>query len=654
MKILYVGLDDPLKEAVVQQLKKDGHKVSCVIRTGEIKQDRPGEFRVREFGSRIQEILNFVRPELVIYAGSIMHNCAEETDMDEVSQLQKVLLRLQSHKIRKLLYLSSLDVAADPGSYLGMIHTEAEMILKLFEGKAAEQTGVLRCGALFDGEEVSVMPAARKVFAPGKTVQPLHIRDAAVAIRRLVEENLPNVPLNLCGSKAYTLASDGRITSCDGVFSNAELTRLVDWTDIRGFIPGPEMPEEQPAESTEKKIRRWEGAPSAIRQLLENLALFALFLIPQVLMRDHSLFRTIDWMLIYVVVAALSFNMVHSTLAIVLACVSSLLVNKVNLFGLTSIYSYLNYLLVVAQYVFFGIAVSYTTTLAKNKLYDRELDYKLLRSDYEDLEEVHNQSARIMKEYENRILDSQRTLPVLQELMSRLNVLDSRQIFSEITDVVADLLRTKTVAVYQKNGDYLRLLVSTGEKAAMGGKSWNLKDTPEIARKLEDNEIAVGDPWKDEPAMAVPVFAGGKCIAVILVMELTMETRSLYYLNLMRMLASVASDAMERALLFSDLRGSDRFVPGTNVLNREEFAKQLNIQKENREKGIAQYTLLTVQAENWQEIAPAAERSIRSVDFLGENENGALCILLTNTTQAESAAVIRRLREQGIDLEIDG
>ena len=207
---------------------------------------------------------------------------------------------------------------------------------------------------------------------------------------------------------------------------------------------------------------------------------------------------------------------------------------------------------------------------------------------------------------------------------------------------------------YQKNGDYLRLLVSTGEKAAMGGKSWNLKDTPEIARKLEENEIAVGDPWKDEPAMAVPVFAGGKCIAVILVMELTMETRSLYYLNLMRMLASVASDAMERALLFSDLRGSDRFVPGTNVLNREEFARQLNIQKENREKGIAQYTLLTVQAENWQEIAPAAERSIRSVDFLGENENGALCILLTNTTQAESAAVIRRLREQGIDLEIDG
>ena len=91
---------------------------------------------------------------------------------------------------------------------------------------------------------------------------------------------------------------------------------------------------------------------------------------------------------------------------------------------------------------------------------DRELDYKLLRSDYEDLEEVHNQSARIMKEYENRILDSQRTLPVLQELMSRLNVLDSRQIFSEITDVVADLLRTKTVAVYQKNGDYLRLLVA--------------------------------------------------------------------------------------------------------------------------------------------------------------------------------------------------
>lgn len=669
MKILYFGLADELAECVLQELVKEGHSVSAVIdkknKNKKIK-CKIFEYDLRKFDSQICHIMKFVKPEVIIFAGEIMNNMLEKDKSGDFEQMQHILREAEKNHVKKFLYLSSLEVdqlserQGDASDWC-LFHAQQEYMIELAAKRSGMQMTILRAAPMFYDAENSKLKGAKEIFKLGYVVQPIHIKDVAIAVSRLIEEERGDLKLNICGSKAYSNNGDvenNEVKACGTKYSNEEIKRLISWTDYNEFLPTKYLLDVE-MKSSDQSVKRKDKPEKRrrvfLRQLVENLILFGLFLIPELLLNDHSLFQQINWMLIYIVVISLYLGIVHSTIAIVIACIVYLFIHDVNIMEITSVYSYLKYLIVIAEYIFFGIAVAYSNNMIRNRLLDKTMDYDLLREDYEELKVVYEQNTRIKDEYEQRMINSQNTIPKLQSVMNKLNVLQPDKIFMEVNYVVSDFLRTNTVAVYRtdKNSSYLRLLASLNENSTFGGKTWNLEGFPDIASKIDKNEIVMGKAWSEEPAMTIPINNGEECIAIIVIRELSLETRSLYYLNMMRTLAGVVSEAMTRALEYERLIEARRYVEGTNVLNPEEFNNQVEIQREMKENNIAAYTVLNVPLRDWREIYLDVDKALRTVDYLGLNSKNELSVILVNTANNECGPVIDRLEKIGIEVQID-
>jgi hypothetical protein len=663
-------LADELAEVVLQQLVKEGNVVSCVFdQKKKIKgiKCKVYEYDMRKFDSQIHHIMNFVKPDAIVFAGRIMDNHLRE-ESNDFEQMYHILKETDEYQVKKMIYLSSLEVnqidnQENRSSDWAIYHAQLEHMIELASRRNGMQTTILRTAPIFFGEEESNLNGSKELFLTHNVMQPIHIKDVAIAISRMVEEERGNLTLNLCGSKGFVQKStdiNGHISSCEIQYSNDEIKKMISWTDYNEFHPGDRINEnlDKKIDSKYKKKNRKnkeKGSKVFLRQLAENLVLFVLFFIPQMLLNDHSLFSRIHWMLIYIVVISLYSGMIQSTIAVLLASISYLFIQEINILEITSIYSYLEYLIVLVEYIFFGIAVAYSTNMIRNRLFDKNMDYDLLRDDYEELKVVYEQNTRIKDEYEQRLINAKDSLPKLQSVMNRLNVLQPDKIFMEVNYVVGEFLRTDTVAVYRvdKDSSYLRLLASLNESSTFGGKTWTLESFPEILKKIDKGEIAMGKAWSEEPAMTIPINHEKECIAIIVIKDLSLETRSLYYLNLMRTLASLVSEAMTRALEYERLIETRRYIDGTHVLIREEFQKQLEIQREMELNKIASYTVLSVPERDWREIYIAADKTLRTVDYLGLNEKDELAIILVNTANNECASAINRLESRGISARID-
>ncbi len=667
LKILYFGLADELAENILQALLKEGNSVSAVF---EKKKKLKGikckvyEYDVRQFDSQIGSIMKFVKPDAIVFCGKIMNNQLGD-EANDYDQMHHILVEAEKNKVRKFIYLSSIEVNHVNDEHIQqsdwcLYHAQQEYMLSLTAQRAGMQTTILRTAPLFSGLEESKMKAADQVLVPNQIVQPIHVKDVAIAVSRFVEEERGDLRINLCGSTAITLQNElGNLVcrNCESIYSNEEAKKLISWTDFHSFVYTENvfLPSEKKEDSKYKNTLKSLKKKSFIRAFLENLVIFVLFMIPEIFLINHSLFQTVNWMLIYIVIISLYLGIVQSAFAVLLASVLYLYLHDVNIFEITSVFSYLEYLIMIAEYIFFGIAVGYSNNMIRNRLLDKKMDYDMLKEDHEELKSVFEQNTRIKDEYEQRLINSQNTIPKLNSIMNKLNVLKPGKIFIEVNYVISDLLRTETVAVYRtdKNSKYLRLLSSLNEKSAFGGKTWNLEPFPEIYERIQEGEIAIGKAWTEEPAMTIPIRSGGELISVIAIRELSLETRSLYYLNMMRTLSELISDAMTRAVEYERLMETRRYMEGTNVLNQEEFKNQVEIHREMKNSNIASFTVLRIPKRDWREIHFAVDKALRTVDFIGVNDSNELSVLLVNTSNEECRPVVERLGNLGMEAMIE-
>ena len=303
MKILYFGLADELAEAVLQQLVKEGNVVSCVFdQKKKIKgiKCKIYEYNVRKFDSQVHHIMNFVKPDAIVFSGRIMENqlCEESNDFE---QMYHILKEIEEYQVKKMIYLSSLEVnqiddQENRSSDWAIYHAQLEYMIELASRRNGMQTSILRTAPIFWGGEESNLNKSQELFQAHTVIQPIHVKDVAIAVSRMVEEERGNLTLNLCGSKGFVQKEtdmNGHISSCDVQYSNDEIKKMISWTDYNEFHPNAHIKDnfEGKSASKDKKKNRKnkeKGSKVFLRQLAENLVLFVLFLIPQILLIDHS------------------------------------------------------------------------------------------------------------------------------------------------------------------------------------------------------------------------------------------------------------------------------------------------------------------------------------------------------------------------------
>ncbi len=678
MKVLFVGNSDFAADGISQRLAKEGNKI-YVLETAEkpVKsENRKYKYYYAHKSSEIRTVFKSSVPEIVIFAGdgynAFKWNDKQYGNMEYLMSclecsvdvgVKQFILLSSTEVYGNVKVLTNEDTAVAPVTVKGIISAQEEKLLETYRARGLFVAYVLRCDVLF-GKEI-VWDEAWNDMAEEeshKLVQPLYADDLADAVHRVITGAKDPV-YNVASHKAYTMGqvtallqdNTAEIQPADAVIDCAKIKKSLEWTDMADFeqlIRSKAVTVSSPVETDPKKKKSSKGegthkVGTVVRRVLDNAVAAAFFIMLQVLLQNNSLFSQIDFLLIYVVVISLFWGFKQGTLAIVIACVAYLSIKGDDLFNMVNFYVYIENLIKLVQYVFFGVITGYTVDTLRANLEDKTEEMDTLQQSYDDLKEINSRTVEIKDEYEKRILTMDEGLPHLYSVTKSINVLDPDRIFWEVLKVLQEMLNTNTAAVYryQAGKPFLRLLTSLNPESVMGGRSWNISESPEIVNAVSRGNIYEGNVWENEPAVILPIGSDGENKVVAVIKELPFESMSLYTMNQLKTLSLLIGGSVDRAMEYENATHDRRYIADTDVMKSEEFQKEIELEQEKKEDAISDFSVIEIQNVNGLAAAYNSVANLfRENDVFGTNEEqNKLYVLLKNTAAADLEAVIKRL-----------
>lgn len=694
MKIVYIGTGDALAEALAERMGQEGNDI-YLLSDKEIAQ-RPKGVSLHRFyrrprnGEAFGKLLRSISPDCVVFAGnSYIGSVREEESDEDVALLARTLRTAAAFPQVRFVLLSSTEVygntegKAGEGaeraavSERGIRFIREEQLLDIYHRQHGMDAVILRASQLYsdrpkeDGGDFlsrSFSAAARtEGCMTAALFQPLHVSDFVDAIKRAAEAGKQYI-YNVCGgaeisaerlfqlvcwqqdlqAPAVRWEEPGCVTLADSGLIRRELG----WSDFHNLEEqlkqGEITYERTKAKGRVKK--KW-TVPADIRQTIENIVLFEVFYLLTSLCGSNTMFSQINWLMIYVILISVFYNIYQSALAAVLASGAYLYSQGLSLLEMSTFYTYTDTVMAFMQFISLGLLVSYTTSALRQDVWSVRLDLEMLKEEYEDLKAVNEENVLIKNEYEERLLTSKTGFPKLYDLISRLMVQEPDRILLETMQVVSELVRTDTVAIYQgKAGSpWLRLVGALSNSSVMDGKSWNLTDFPRIYRAVTRGELYQGEFGSGEPAIVLPIVCRDVPRAVILLKALPYECETLYHINLLKTMSLLLRDAMEKALQYEELSRAERYVEDTDILKPEAFRKKVLLAGEKAEMCVAEYCVVElVYSNSLEEAAAIAGQMLRVADYLGTDGEGKLFALLDNTGPESLEFLQERLMAYGI------
>lgn len=700
MKILYIGSGDYLAAGIMEKLAKEEHEL-FLMSDEDIKAEgrKPYQhkfFKISNNSKIINDIFAAAHPDAVVFTGlTYIDRDWNQGKEDYYTLLSTVLETSAKFKVGQFVYFSSLDVYGDraaddeagacglsPQTKRGFYHAQGEVMVEMYRAKFSMCCTIFRCADIFSNKHITgsgellgrmaeeVTVQEHIIIKKDRLLQPLYIADVAEALKRVVDTKVNEV-YHLCSSYvfkksevyewlAHSQGIELNITveqeADEGLRAeNKKLKSQQEWTDFWRLDTMLNSNDIQfiSREAKKQKRRKKERKVSEIRRTIENFIVFGVFLLMFHLTSSHALFSEIEWFLIYILLISLFFGIKQSALAVVLSSVAYLSYQKVNLREITNFASYVQYLLIIVEFIFFGVVVAYVVDFIREELRISTQDLEFMKAEYEELKEINKDNVFIKNEYEKRILESKTGLPKLHSMLSSLNVLEPDRILMQIIQIVGELLNTDTVAVYKvsEKSSYVRLAASMNQESTMDGNSWDLSQYPKIQEALKNNDVYEGDVWNGEPAVVAPIRNKEVCTALIVVKKLSMKRLTLYHMNIFRTLGSMIAEAMNRAMEFENVVQNSRYVDNTKILNTEEFKKMIEIADEKSQKNLAPYSILRVDLPA-DKAYPIVAKLLREVDYMGINEQGILHVLLNNASAKDARFVLMRFEEQSVPAQL--
>ena len=279
----------------------------------------------------------------------------------------------------------------------------------------------------------------------------------------------------------------------------------------------------------------------------------------------------------------------------------------------------------------------------------RRLQYR-----YSFLENIFKENLAIKDRLYRQIVNSDDSIGRLYRIVSRLDSVETENLYTQTASVTADILSVKDIVVYivGEGGWYLRQKVRLGTKTHDLPRSVRVEDNPYLVQMLEEKKIFVNrDLIKGLPDLAAPIVYEGRVIAVLQIYHLDFEQWSLYQQNLLSITARLVASSLGRAYEWEKETADRKYHEGTRILNREEFEKVIEEFRERRRmQPDYPVTLLAVNVDgrSYSELDRQIAHSIRGEDFIGATAEG-VSLLLPDVAGKTLDMVRERLAKVGVE-----
>ena len=152
---------------------------------------------------------------------------------------------------------------------------------------------------------------------------------------------------------------------------------------------------------------------------------------------------------------------------------------------------------------------------------------------------------------------------------------------------------------------------------------------------------------------AAGVYRQEELVLLIFLWKADMNQRSLYYVDLFKILRDLVQMSLLRAFDYNQIVYEKQYLKNTRIMNEEAFQQVLSNYKTLAEKKVSSYVLLTVDpcGRTYEEMDKLLRGKIRANDVIGVGEDGKLEILMAQATEKDLQFILPRFQNFRIEVK---
>ena len=718
MNILLVGGSSRFTKLLIDKLKKEGHRVFRLTEEPKTAKSVGKVFETYHFAyddSCIREVVDSIQPDVTVFLGAFDTNYHWDKRQSRPVTYTAGLFNLLTAHIAlgkgRFIYLSSEEVYQ--GEYAEeiscdtpcMVHTDRAQAIAAGEDiccsyrRMGKDTVVLRLDHLYGtpkeaGETKNV--CARMIIEGLETgeiqvddaqrMALLHYKDAVEFIYYVIVaketrqglyqissgETLPQrtIAEYIAGAlKDVKLVDAPQRQRLEPVLSN---TLYEEEFGIR-IYQKPEVGIGEAAayisrhasdfvrtDARKKSFLRLLGTRtkdmvSALLPFAENLICFIPFFMLNNRAVGREYFQNIDFYLLYVLLFAIIYGQQQATFSCLLAVAGYCFRQMYHRSGFEVILDFNTYIW-IAQLLILGLVVGYLRDRLKVVEEEKKNEASYLSKQIEDISDINTSNVKVKEILSSQILNQNDSFGRLYEITTSLDKYEASEVLFYAAEVLAKLMGSKDVAIYTvANRSYARLFSATSGKARELGNSINYREMKELYEPLSEHKVYINKSMDERyPLMADAIYSEDEMQLILMVWGIPWERMTLGQANMLSVIGNLIQNAVLRANRYMSALQYQRYIPGTNILEKEAFRSLVTAYLNASEKQLTECTLIEVELGevSLEEAGKRLGAQMRQSDFLGELQDGRVYALLANTRPKDAAVVLQRFRDSGFNCRI--
>lgn len=679
-------------EYLTQKFVDDTFPNSKVMVVGNTDLEGAGHiklFRIRK--PSIRAILETYEFDVIIYfSGELTFHTTEKSDSEELREVLQYAKEFQKNV--KILYLASLDSSFSEQDDIAILSAAKENLCNHYAKSGEMEIKVIQIPYLYSG--VRKGDFLFRIFEEMKNGKIVHMEENEFSkmyflsmydLSELLQRLLDNWQE---GSGILTVNDDFHLTFGDLAkklqkicpelqvdfvsqtesktltANNKALRNEYGWFSKISIVEDLDEQYEQYLQlgNTKKKsffdtLKQWISEHAVVVKVLELIVMFVLCELCVQMTDSAIVFSIVDFRMVYIVIMATVHGLFFGLAAAGLSSVSWFFAKVWSGTNpLTIFYEPTNWL----SFVFFfavGAICGYVKLRSDDRVRFVTEENQMLENKLIFTREIYEDTLHEKRDLKKQIIGSKDSFGKIFDITRKLDTVEPQQLYLRIIDTFEDVLENKGVTVYSIHADSMfgRLEVASRDIIGNVARSISTETYRPVIEALEQGEI-----WRNNELIPeLPMYAVGVCRGktlelMIFLWNAGLDQRSLYYINLFKILRDLVQMSLLRAYDYNQAIYDKQYIRDTGIMNADAFAECLKNYEALVERKVFSYVLLEFDCKGrtLQEANELLRGRVRTNDILGVSYDGQLRLLLSQATAKDLEFILPRFESLDIGVAI--
>ena len=686
-RVLFIGNTQYVTKEFIDNTFPNS-KVMVVGNTELGSEDKIKLFRIKK--PSIKAVLETYDFDLIIFFSCELNfHTTEKNDSEELREVLNFSGELQ--KKAKIIFLSSLDSAFSHRSDRAILSAAKEKLCDFYAKETSLDIKIVQIPYLYSGnyEQDFLYKIFDRLYhnkpvtidsAPDDKTHFISLQDLSQLLIRLVDNwksgsgtltvgdefNISFADLGqeisrLCGGKIDFLpelpintleTTNKAIRNEYGWFAKISLVDDLE-EEYERFL----NTKREKTQTLWDKIKQWIEKHSFFVKIIELIVLFFATELLLYLTDSAVIFSIVDFRMVYIVIMATVHGLNFGLAAAGLSSISWLFAKVASGTNLLTIFYEPTNWLPFVFFVLIGALCGYVKLRKDDMIRFVTEQNNLLEDKLVFTRDIYEDTYREKRDLKKQIIGSKDSFGKIFDITRKLDTVELHLLYLRIMETFEEILENKTISVYSinKQNSFGRLEVASRDIIETVSRSISTETYAPIIETLNRGEIWRNVELKPEfPMYAAGVYRGKELVMLIFLWHTNLEQRSLYYVNLFKILRDLVQMSLLRAYDYSQAVYHQQYIENTHIMNADAFRENLQNFKALADKKISSYMLLEFETNgrSYNEMEELLLQKVRANDVLGATDDGKLRMLLSGATEKDLPFILPRFENMGLTISV--